>query len=910
MTRIARVLSVFLLTGGLLVTRGWAQTQTGTVQGKVVDQQGGVLPGVTVTLTGPRGSQVMVSGAEGQYMFVGVQPATYVVKVELSGFLPQERTDVLVGMGKAVLADFTLKVGGVEESIEVVGTTSAVDVKSSATETSISSALLTAMPIYSSTSVDLINAAPGINNGSAYGGHGLYGNALLLDGVDTRDPEGGSAWTFFNQNLIEDIQIGGLGAPAEYGGFTGGIVNTITKSGGNRFSGLFSVRYTKSSLASKNVSDTMLEQNPSLGAADITNKLIDYTVQLGGPIKQDRAFFFASVQRYSADYDPTGPRTSSTEVSPRLNLKFTLQPSMADTLILGMQYDSYDVTGRVGWWAPAQATDSATVAQDSPEWVWNAQYRRIFGTKALLEAKLTGYTGYYYLDPVNPAPPAYDGGTGEYSGGGGGLYYADRGRNQLQVSLTRYAEKYGRHSLKFGAEIERSHVRSQYKPYGPAGYYTYLYYGVPYYQISYSYDIQGNNHRVSAYAQDQWDVGRLTLNLGLRFDHIRGYSPVLEQDVYRPGNAWGPRVGVAYDLTGTGVTVLKGFWGRYFEGAAVGFYSQATAGSSDYTTWPINPDGSLGVPSIDPAVVYGISTDITHPHTDEFNIAWETQIRNDMHITVTGVRRRAGTFVNNVIRDALWEPVTLNNALTGSTFTGWSWANRDESNTSFYIRNISGFQYVDTSGNVIGTADPVRTYEALMLVLTRSLRQRLGFQVSYVLSKAEGNANNSGWSAYLYGTSWNSPNTALINTFGELTNSRRHEIKAYLSYRIPKVEVMVSPAYTATSGRPYAPYGQYSAGQLNLPLASRRQIYLAPRGSARNEFYNEVDLRAEKYFQVSGGHRFGVYVDILNLFNTASITSVNTRYPSTNIGGDTVLYGAPTGVQSARQATFGGRWSF
>ena len=66
----------------------------------------------------------------------------------------------------------------------------------------------------------------------------------MLDGVDTRDPEGGTAWTFFNYNIIEEVQVGGLGQPAEYGGFTGAVVNTITKSGGNRFSFLSDYRYT------------------------------------------------------------------------------------------------------------------------------------------------------------------------------------------------------------------------------------------------------------------------------------------------------------------------------------------------------------------------------------------------------------------------------------------------------------------------------------------------------------------------------------------------------------------------------------------------------------------------------------------------------------------------------------------
>src|SRR6185437_12842719 len=134
-------------------------------------------------------------------------------------------------------------------------------------------AMLQMTPLYSSTATGLLNAAPGINSSSAFGGQGSYGNALLLDGVDTRDPEGGSAWTFFNQNLIDEIQIGGLGAPAEYGGFTGVIVNTIMKSGSNAYSGLFSMRYTDKGLSSNNVSPAVIAQNGSLGQAAVLKKL-------------------------------------------------------------------------------------------------------------------------------------------------------------------------------------------------------------------------------------------------------------------------------------------------------------------------------------------------------------------------------------------------------------------------------------------------------------------------------------------------------------------------------------------------------------------------------------------------------------------------------------------------------------
>jgi hypothetical protein len=890
-----------------------AQTQTGTVIGKVADQQGGVLPGVTLTLTGPRGTLTSVSEADGTFRFVGLQPAAYTLKADLSGFQPQEQDQVVVSMGKTITVDFALKVGGVTETVEVLGAASTVDVKSTATTTNISGELLSAIALYDSTATSLMNAAPGINSTSAYGGQSSYGNALLLDGVDTRDPEGGSAWTFFNQNLIEDIQIGGLGAPAEYGGFSGAVVNTITKSGGNLYSALFTLRYTTADLASANVTDAILAENPSLGeGGDILNSLMDYSVQLGGPIKRDKAFFFGSVQRYSEESDPSGPLNKRTEISPRFNAKVTLQPTTSDTVILGTQYDAYNIDGRVsGFWPSAQATEHATVTEDAPEWVWNAQYRKVFGASTLLEAKLTGYTGYYYLDPVDPAPPTYDGVTGEYGGGGGGIYYADRSRNQVNVSLTKYAEAFGNHSLKFGAEIERSHVRSFSQPYGPSGFYIYLNDGVPYAQYSYQYDLQGDNRRTSAYAQDQWSVGRLTMNLGVRLDHIRGVSPSNDQTLYTPRASWGPRLGAAFDVTGKGTTVLKGFWGRYFEGPAAGFfYYSAPPGVGDFAGSYYNADGSLGPPEvITPGFLYGLQDDIGHPRTDEANLSFEQQITRTMRFTISGIYRTNGNFINNVVESALWRPITLQNALTNQPYTAYYWQNRTATSTDVMTENIAGSNYTGIDGSTIASIDPERKYRALMLVLNRSLRNRFAFQVSYVLAKAEGNVNNSGWGAWLGGTTWMSPNTGIINAYGELTNSRRHEFKVHTSYTVPKVDVMLGLSYIGMSGTPYTPYVQLSQSQLNIVGSSRRQVFLLPRGSERNDFYNNVDLRAEKIIPV-GGHKFGIYMDANNLFNTSGVTSRNTRHPSTTIGGETVLYGAPTALQSPRQLTFGARWSF
>ena len=83
---------------------------------------------------------------------------------------------------------------------------------------------------------------------------------------------------------------------------------------------------------------------------------------------------------------------------------------------------------------------------------------------------------------------------------------------------------------------------------------------------------------------------------------------------------------------------------------------------------------------------------------------------------------------------------------------------------------------------------------------------------------------------------------------------------------------MLGGVYTAESGRPYTPFQRYTTAQLNLPPNARKEILLEPRGSERNDFYNNIDLRAEKAFRVQQ-HRFGVFADIINLFNTATVTS-------------------------------------
>src|SRR5262245_31113336 len=287
MNKVFRTAAALLL-AAIVAAAALAQTLTGSISGTIKDEQGAVLPGVTVTLTGKQGTQTQVSDTNGVYRFPALEVGTYAVTAELSGFTKASRADLVISPNRELAIDMAMKVGGVSENITVTGESPVVDVKSSATETTISQSLLFSAPI-TRTAINVINYAPGVNRSSAYGGGAGAGNALLIDGVDTRDPSGGTAWTFYNYNVVEEYQFQGLGAPAEYGGFTGAVVNTITKSGGNRWSGLFDYFGSGEGLGSNNVPANLKGENspnPSLKDPAKTTSYHDITTQFGGPIKQ------------------------------------------------------------------------------------------------------------------------------------------------------------------------------------------------------------------------------------------------------------------------------------------------------------------------------------------------------------------------------------------------------------------------------------------------------------------------------------------------------------------------------------------------------------------------------------------------------------------------------------------------
>jgi len=637
------------------------------------------------------------------------------------------------------------------------------------------------------------------------------------------------------------------------------------------------------------------------------------------------------------------------EVSPRINTKVTWQPSSNDNVSFLFQIDHYNVIGRptVG----NLSTDAQTVREDAPELVWGAQWRHLFGQRTFTELKYTGWTGYFYLDPESTVPIGFDGSTNAYSGGAAWYYWADRGRNQVNASITHYAEGFGKHELKFGLDVERSRVRSRYGYNSGLYYYDYTYYypARQYLAYGYSYDIEARNARESIYLQDAWQpTERLTINAGVRLDFMRGKSPVLNTKVYSATN-FSPRIGFAYDLTGDGKTVLKGHYGQYYEGIYSTNYSAALPGIGDSVGYFYDPEGEVCGPlgncftefDRTPTPIARIDSDIKHPRVDEWTAGIERELVRDVRLSVTGVWRSDKNFQGAVYPDARWNPLGLTTdpdgsdpSLNGIPVTAYEWANQDESDQNLLLTNIDAFQYLAPDGSVLGTAAPSRKYQAVMFVLDKAFSNRWMGRVSYVWSKTEGTVGNNGslpdtFSAAAWNPFWQTPTLALVNTFGRAVNDRPHELKVMGTWQIPVIDVGLNGYYRYLSGRNYTPYERFSSSEINYPRSAGRQPFIVPRGSRRLDSESYLDIRLEKIFRLGeGSGQIAVYADAQNLFNAGTVISANGRHPNASVGvtcgqpgsaddctPGTIEFvpiddGAPTSITQPRRWLLGARWSF
>jgi hypothetical protein len=882
--------------------------QTAVLQGNVRDTSGAAIPGATVSVTSPAligGARTAVTDANGGYRFPGLAPGLYRVQVELQGFKTYSRDNVRLELGQTIELDPQMEIGTVTETVTVTGAAPIVDTSTSAAQKNLSEETLENIPFTNRFGPAAMLLAPGVTSQyNAYGSGGSSSNAYMIDGVDVSDPEGGTIWLFANHNWIQEVQVIGLGADAEYGGFTGVASNSLFRSGSNKFSGLFETIYENDKLTESNVSDEILEQNEDL-TPGTTDYVTDTTVQVGGPFKRDKAWFFASMQYFRPRTAPAGfPKpgtegdggpTARLERSPRFLFKPTLQLTNNDKLTGFLEYDSYTVDGRR---SGATVAPIATLHQDSPEFSWNGNYTKVLSNSAVFDVKYSGFWGYYYLSPYagDDVPGWYDVVEDFYSVNSYYFYNADRVRHQANAAFNVFKSGGGgEHNFKFGVEFERSYVKSE-SGY-PGGMQVFAEEGVPYAAYFYEGYLKDNvNNRFAVFAQDHWQVGkRLTINPGVRIDVHRGYNKDLGDTVFKTAPI-APRIGLAFDVTGSGKTVLRAHYGHYYDGAKSTYYDAIGPNIAPIYYAYINPITLRPTSPLEvviPGANRTIEDDLKHPRLKQTIVGIEHELFPGWAVSATGIWRDNDQFIDD--------------NLTNGQFT-----QRVEVDPGVPARE--GFPAVPPSGATITTYRPVndpldwqytitnpdylfRRYRGLDLHVKRRYANRWMFDVSWVISKITGNIDNTG--NFGNTVEGNDPNRdARTQPFreGHLGRDNTHIAKVLGMYMLP-LGIQASAAYLYTSGNTFTRTLRVNVGQ-----GSRPDMFIEPRGSQRYDDQPRFDMKLEKQFRIRATDTLGVTFEGFNVFNNDAITSRTTRTGST--------YFTPTGLVNPRRWRLGAVYRF
>lgn len=901
-----------LLAAALLLSPSTALAQIGqtaTLTGTVTDTSGAVLPGVTVTVKGETligGTRSVVTDETGSYRFPALPPGTYTVTTELSGFKPNSH-DVRLQLGQTITIDAKLEVGGLSETVNVAGTSPVVDVKSSSSSKNLDTQVLENIPFGSRFGPGAMTLAPGVNpnNTSAYGSGGSSSNSYQIDGVDVSDPEGGTVWVFANYNWIQEVQVIGLGASAEYGGFTGVASNSLFRSGSNKFRGLFETLFENDKLTDTNTTPAILDANPDLKSGT-TDYVTDNTFQIGGPIKMDKLWFFTSFQYYRpktapAGFPPTPPDgfaslglgpTARLEKSPRFLLKPTLKLGQNDQLTGFFEVDSYTVDGRA---ASATHAPEATLHQDSPEFSWNGNYTKVLSSSSVFDAKYSGFWGYYYLSPYNGDTPGWFDVDENFFGVNSYYFYkADRVRHQANASLTKYASGFaGDHNFKFGAEFERSYVKSQLGY--PGGMYILSASGTPYYAVVWDGYLKDDiNNRYSAFVQDSWTVGsRLTLNPGVRFDRITGFNKHLDDQVFKT-NSISPRLGFAWDVAGNSKTVVRGHYGWYYDGAKSSYYDLLDPQISPF--FGVYVDENLNFISdtylTSPGTNRTMDPDIKHPRMKQGILGIEREIIRGVSVGATGIWRKNDQFIDDVLQFAPGDFETRTIADLGPDGVAGT---GDETSTT-----ITGFDQVsDPNDNQYLITNPegaFRKYRGVELTATKRMSNRWQLQGSWVISKITGNYNNT--SSFGNSSEYDTPNTdprfqPLRD--GRLTNDNTHLAKVLGTIRGPW-DILMSGAFYYTTGQTFTRTQRERFNQ------GRVDLFIEPRGAQRFDDQPSLDIRFEKQFRISTDRKLGLTFEGFNVANSGAITSRTTR--------SGVSYFTPTGLVGPRRFRLGAVYRF
>ena len=891
---------VLVWMGFLLILCSLAFSQskeTGAITGTVLDQQNEPLPGAVVTITSPNlmGSRESVADAQGQYRFPALPPGEYTVKAQLQGFATSVQQNIRLSTTTRLTVDLIMKPSTVEEEVTVVAHAPTVDVKSTETgSVTMTNEILRNIPNVSQFSSSLVNMAPGVTPenmaDSAYGAQDGTGIAYSMDGVNVSDPEGGTAWVFIDNNIIEEAKVMGVGLPAEYGNFTGVIFNIVTKSGGNEFSGHMEFNYEgeknakpKGLWQTDNVKD-YLNDFPDLTSSGF--KLMDVNFHLGGPIKKDKIWFYEGLQYQSFGEYVTGFPNPRAYKQPRSFTKITAQATPSTNLMLTLEIDTYNGENR-----GADATNSvdAVVNQKSPEIVGNFSLTHIFSPKTFIDVKAAYFWGYYYLEPKTGRETYshFSGNDNKRYDSAGYYYLADRTRFQANASLTHYAENFikGSHDFKFGVEVERSTCRSRYGYTGSGGplgsnvyYYDYVGYGYNlagnsvYFTGNYlayqyeGYDFNSPYTRVEGFVQDSWQITpRININAGVRFS--QNWGQVEGQGTVWNSHRIAPRIGFTFDIFGDKKTIFKAHYGQFTEGMFAAYHNRLSKKWSDYISYQWDPETEEWQEFERVKQSWKLQDGIKHPYMNQFTFSLERELFQDASVSVSYIDRDWKDIIGVYDTLAAYEPIDYYVSPLGKSFTVYELISGDAH--EYVIENIK-----QGSDKPYVKGKAYRKYQGVEFLFNKRFSNKWQLMLSYLYSKTKGTVDN-GWGDDV---GWNKRDSLQmgdpnywINADGNATFDPTHMLKIGGTYILP-FDISFSASFRAITGSAWAQ--RFRTRSLNQ---GRVTFFAEPRGANHYDMQKILDLRLEKIFILAQKYRLGVMFDVFNVFNANTIQDWGTR---------------------------------
>ena len=907
------VILAFVLATFFVAPSVWAQTTTGVIRGVVTDESGGVLPGVTVTVKGPAtaGTPTTTTNEAGVYRFPNLAPGPYQITVELTGFNSSRQTGIQVALGGTSEIDVQLKISSQQESVNVVAQAPVVDATSTQVATNYSREWVANAPVRRFTFFDLINAAPGVSASTSTSsrsqsfGSATNENVYLIDGTDFTAPLTGAAWPWPNTDAIEEIQVLSLGAPADYGNLGGAVFNVVTRQGSNAFHGDANFYFQNQSLTGRNTTDAQDKKLPYH-----RDEFTDTTFQLGGPVIKDKLWFFGSFQyQKDADSQPgTDPAFPARSSAKRYFWKINYQLNQQNRFQVQTHDDFYRIPQRATANTAPSTLPVETGHNPSPGVLWNS----VINSTTVLEARFSGFYGTDHGDPLNGGPRVArrfnDLDTGQITGGIYSWYDGKSAKTAASGTITKFADNFmnGHHDFKLGVQYNSGLGEYTYG----LNDYIYTYGATPAYGYTQLPFTQGGRMKsFGVFADDAYQVGRATINVGVRYDNSKGYfaaqdlldasgNPTGKQsaavDQLFRWKAVSPRLGVNYKLTDNGSALLKAHYGRYYRGIVTGEFDNVAPSITPRYLFS-GLFGAGGVP-LDKELIrdnsnLSVDPNLTNPYTDQLILAWEQQAGANIGFSVNYVYKRSDD-------QTAYPDVGGRYSLVPFTAPAGV-------NVSQVYRLTSG-----TSSRRFQLSNDDRMffrYQGVSFEMKKRLSHKWQANFGLTLSKATGrqgssSARNSPASSQIStaGIFGQNPND-YINSDGRVIGDRPVVLKAQVVYQLPW-GLTSSANFMSQSGKPI--YSEIRVANSITGVGTTRIISAVADGTQRAATWTTLDTRIEKAFKLGRGAELAVFGDFLNLFNSDANESVLDR----RIGNSNYL--VPSRFILPRRLMIGGKFRF